>query len=538
MARSSELADVLIIGAGASGAAAAWSLSGAGVQVVCLEQGDWVDPAEYWHARPDHEIARQTDFAKNPNVRRRPEDYPVNEDETPISPLMFNAVGGSTIHWSGHFPRFRPSDFRVRTLDGVADDWPLSYWDLEPFYDLNDRNIGVAGLSGDPANPPRSARPLPPMGMDRASETFIRGLDKLGWHWWPSDVALITQPYGEGRQPCNYCGPCDIGCPIGAMSSAHVTYWPKALARGARLVPNARVREITVDANGRASGAVYYDREGAVRHQAARAVVVACNGIGTPRLLLNSVSARFPDGLANSSGLVGKNLMFHPVAWISGLFDEPVNGHEGPIGLLLHCQEFYESDPSRGFVRGLQLQANRATAPLTIANGGLLRDPIPWGVGHHSAMRERFGHSLTLTMMIEDLPEPENQVVIDPVSTDGHGIPAPKVVYRLSQNSRRALDYGIARSCELYEAAGARSTIVDPLVRESGWHLMGTARMGDDPAASVVDRWGRAHDCPNLFIIDGSVFVTCASINPTSTIQALALRAADWMAANHREITS
>ena len=538
IAVNNQPADAMIIGAGASGAAVAWSLSQAGIDVVCLEQGDWVRPSDYWHDRDDYELGRQTMFAKSPNVRRLSEDYPVNEEETPISPLMFNAVGGSAILWSGHFPRFRPSDFRVRTLDGVADDWPLTYWDLEPFYDRNDCNIGVAGLSGDPANPPRTKRPLPPLGIDRAAHTFIRGLDKLGWHWWPSDVALITEPYNDDlRQPCNYCGPCDIGCPIGAMSSAHVTYWPKALAQGARLIPHARVREVTVDARGRATGAVYYDRDGAIRHQAARMVIVACNGIGTPRLLLNSVSEQFPNGLANSSGLVGKNLMFHPVAMITGLFDEEVQGHEGPVTLLLQSQEFYESDPDRGFVRGFQLQMNRGTTPLTVANGGILPDPIPWGTDHHAVMREHFGHLLTLTVMVEDLPEPENQVVIDPLLVDSHGIPAPKVIYRPSANSLAALDYGIARSRELYEAAGAHTTLVNPLVRQAG-HLMGTARMGANPDTSVVDRWGRSHDCPNLFIVDGSVFVTCSPVNPTSTIQALALRTADWIAANHHDVTT
>ena len=187
MASSPAVADVLIIGAGASGAAAAWSLTSAGLDVVCLEQGDWVDPTDYPHSSPDWELHRQTDFAKDPNVRQRPEDYPLNNDATPITPLMFNAVGGSTIHWSGHFPRFRPSDFRVRTLDGVADDWPISYWDLAPYYEENDANIGVSGLNGDPGSPPRTPRQTPPLGLDAASETYIRGLEKLGWHWWPSD---------------------------------------------------------------------------------------------------------------------------------------------------------------------------------------------------------------------------------------------------------------------------------------------------------------------------------------------------------------
>ena len=162
--------DVLIVGSGASGAAAAWSLSRRGLRVTCLEQGRWVEPSDYAHSRPDYELARQTSFAKDPNVRGWAEDYPINNSGTPIYPLMVNAVGGSTVHWSGHFPRMRPSDFRVHTLDGVADDWPFTYWDLEPYYDLNDSMVGVSGLAGDPGNPPRSPRQTPPLAFDAGCE--------------------------------------------------------------------------------------------------------------------------------------------------------------------------------------------------------------------------------------------------------------------------------------------------------------------------------------------------------------------------------
>jgi choline dehydrogenase-like flavoprotein len=540
--------DVLIIGAGASGAVVAWSLAQAGLRVVCLEQGDWVDPRTYAHGRPDWERRRQTDWAKDPNVRARPEDYPLDNRDTPITPLMFNAVGGSTIHWSGHFPRFRPSDFRVRSLDGVADDWPLSYWDLAPYYDQNDAFIGVSGLHGDPAYPPRPPRHGPPQGLGPAGEAYVRGLERLGWHWWPSDSALLSAPLkggsggafggpdGEARAVCNACGPCDLGCPTGAMSSAHVTYWPAALAAGAELRTGARVREITVDRRGRAGGAVYYDATGRVQEQAARLVVVACNGVGTPRLLLNSASGRFPQGLANSSGQVGRNLMFHPVAFVGGTFAERLDAFQGPLGTFLHCQEFYETDPRRGFLRGFQLQLCRDGGPLMTALGGFTQHQLPWGQGHHRALRERFAHTLNVCVMVEDLPEAHNRVTLSPDLTDDHGIPAPRVSYTVGENSRLALAYGIERAQELLEAAGAHSVRHDPLARETGWHLMGTARMGDDPATSVVDRWGRAHDVPNLFIVDGSVFVTCASINPTTTIQALALRTADWIRRHHQEV--
>src|SRR5262245_26345096 len=298
--------DVLVIGAGASGAAFAWRLAEAGIKVLCLEQGGWTDSSTYPAMGHDWDARRMTDFHPNPNVRRLRADYPVETSRSPIEPLMYNAVGGSTIHWSAHFPRLKPSDFRVRTLDGVADDWPVTYEELEPYFDQNDRMMGVAGLVGDPAYPPKSPRQTPPIPLGKLGDTIVRGFEKLHWHWWPSDSAIITRPY-DGRRACNNCGPCDIGCPTGAKASADIAYWPKALNLGATLETGARVREVMVTREGLADGVLYHDAHGELRDQKARIVVLACNGVGTPRLLLNSRSALFPDGLANRSGLVGRN---------------------------------------------------------------------------------------------------------------------------------------------------------------------------------------------------------------------------------------
>jgi len=525
-----DVFDVLVVGSGAAGAALSWRLSELGARVVCLEQGDWISPGTFASVKPTYEsYLVRGDFHFDPNVRRRPEDYPVTRGgKNPPSISMFNAVGGTTIHWQGHFPRMHPSDFRVRTLDGVAEDWPIRYDDLAPYYDLNDRMMGVSGLAGDPANPPRGPRQTAPLPIGKLGDALVRGFERLGWHWWVADQAIISEPY-DGRPPCQLHGKCMFGCPIGAKASTDRTYWPKALEKGAVLRTRSRVREISVDARGRARGAVYFDGDGKLYEQLARVVVICCNGIGTPRLLLNSTSARFPRGLANSSGLVGTHFMIHPSRTVSGVFAETLDGHLGPMGNPLYSQEFYETDARRGFVRGYTLVAERTFGPFSQALG------VPWGAEHHRAMRRRFPHLAGLTVIADDLPDIHNRIELDPARTDASGMPAARAIYARSENSRNMLEHGAARATELLQAAGAIE-IID-WGNDNMAHLMGTARMGTARDRSVVDAWNQAHDVPNLFIVDGSSFTTAAGVNPTSTIGALALRAADGIWRRRRQWT-
>jgi choline dehydrogenase-like flavoprotein len=327
-------------------------------------------------------------------------------------------------------------------------------------------------------------------------------------------------------------GPCISGCAQGGKSSTDITYWPEAIRRGVELRTRCRVREITLDERGFANGVVYYDGEGVERFQRAEVVVLACNGVGTPRILLNSTSSRFPQGLANSSGLVGRNLMFHPVGFVQGVFEERLDSHKGPGACCILSKQFYETDTSRGFVRGYNMQITRGAGPLSTAMGGHMSGTIPWGPGHHEAFRRRFDHVTSVGILCEDLPEAHNTVTLDPELVDSDGIPAPKITYRYSDNSLKMLDHGFARAEEVLRAAGAIEISKPTPLRMSGWHLLGTARMGDDPQTSVVNRWGRSHDVKNLFIIDGSIFVTGGGVNPASTIQALALYIADTMKKN------
>ena len=519
--------DVLVVGAGASGAAVAWATSGdTGLSVVCLERGRWPDPFSYPTTDPQWEIRRQHDFNPNPNVRRWREDYPIDDVDTPIKPILHNGVGGSTVMWSAHFPRFHPSDFRTKTLDGVADDWPITYEDLEPFYDMNDEITGVAGIHGDPANPPRSPRQTPPVPLGKGGELLTAAFDRLGWHWWPSDVATNTRPYGEdNRGACNNCGGMELGCQQLAKASTDITYWPKAVRNGVELRTEARVTEVTVDEDGRVSGARYWDRNGTEHFQPARVVVLGCNAIGTARLLLASRSERFPGGLANTSGLVGRNLMHHPLVIVVGVFEELLEGWKGPSACTFMSQEFYETDPARGYSRGYTLQALRSHGPAITALGGF-GTTVAWGPDHHDRFDEVFGRTAALCVIAEDLPEEHNRVYVDFDRLVGDGMPTVVLEYTVGENSRRILDDGAEKAKQLLWEAGAVDLMINDLPSQSGFHLMGTARMGDDPATSVVNGWGETHDVENLFVVDGSVFVTSASVNPTSTIQAIALRAA------------
>ena len=519
--------DVLIIGAGASGAAMAWSLVDTRMKILCMEQGDWTNSAEYPTTGMDWELKSFGEFSYNPNTRNRKTDYPVNDANSPIKVANFNGVGGGTILYAAHFPRFHPSDFKVHSLDGVADDWPIDYQTLEPFYAENDRMTGVSGLAGDPAYPDKEVT-MPPVPLGVLGETLARGFNEKGWHWWPSDSAIATEPY-DGRDKCVNLGPCLTGCSQGAKASTDITYWPHALRAGVELKTRCRVREITVNDRGMATGVVYYDENGDEQIQKAEVVIVACNGIGTPRLLLNSTSPLFPDGLANSSGMVGKNLMFHPYGHVQGIFEKRLNGHQGPGGCCIWSQEFYETDLSRGYKRGYTMEITRGRGPVTTAIGGLASGAIPWGAGHHEAYMRDYDKSAGMVVICEDLPELHNTVTLDPDMVDSDGIPAPKIDYTLSENSRKMLDHGMARGKEALLAAGALEVTTNGPLSVAGWHNMGTARMGLDPRTSVVNEWGRSHDVKNLFIVDGSIFVTSAGVNPTSTIQALALYVADSM---------
>jgi choline dehydrogenase-like flavoprotein len=522
--------DVVVVGAGLGGAAFCARLSerAPDLRIVCLERGDWVDRSAMPAYRKDWQRSALGAWATSPNVRLSAgpsspsADYPIDDSASPIKPLLWNGVGGSTINWAAHVPRLHPSDFKTGSLDGVGDDWPFSYFDLEPYYDLNDTAMGVAGLAGDPAYPPKRSPRMPPVPIGRMGEKAARGFNALSWHWWPADAAINTVD-SEGRRACNNAGPCLIGCPIEAKASADVVYWPVALGNGVKLRTRCVAQRVVVQ-GGRAVGVAYRDSSGETHQQPAEFTVVACNGIGTARLLLASGV-----GGGGANGALGRYLMFHPVAYARGMFDEELDGPRGPVGCSIYSHEFYEQRPGLPFTGGLQLQVTRENALLQQA----ARLEPAWGGAAHQLLREEFRHSLPVMVVAEDLPEAHNRVALtETVAADG--LPSVRVEYTVSENSRRILDFGLDRAEEMLRAAGAHRVVRVPLAPLTGWHLLGTARMGDDPTRSVTDAHGRCHAIPNLVVADGSLFPTAGAVNPGATIAALALKIADDLA---REVT-
>lgn len=517
--------DFLVVGAGASGAAVSWRLALGGARVVCLEQGGWVAPESAPSLTSAWEQARQRSHNPNPNVRMNSWDYPIDASDTPIQPSLYNAVGGSTIHWGAHFPRMKPSDFRVKSLDGIARDWPISYFDLAEYFEINDQMMGVSGLAGDPAYPPRAEREFPPLPIGAGAQRIAQAYERLGYHWWPVDAAITNGQKGA-RKGCNNCGPCDLGCPRGSRASVDLAYWPEAITAGAELITEATVQKVTSHQN-KVTGVEYKDRNGDTHTLKAKNVVLAGNGIGTARLLLLSANSDSPSGLANNSDQVGRNLMHHPTALVTGIFDEYIDGFKGPFAVSIYSQEFYETDTSRGCVRGYQAQTIRSDGPLGTASGGYTK-PVSWGRNHHADFYRQFGKTASITVTTEDMPNPENRVTLSD-KVDSKGSRIPKLTYRVDENAQKLLEFGIQTNTKVLKEAGATEIITVPLVGSAGFHLLGTARMGDDPNDSVVDATGRTHDFDNLWIVDGSVFVTAGALNPTSTIQAFALRSADAM---------
>jgi choline dehydrogenase-like flavoprotein len=527
-----DTVDFVVIGSGAAGGVMAKELSEAGFSVVVLEQGPWLKEKDFVH----DEIKFTMHSPLTNDQKRQPVTFRENDTmkARPRRVIGYGRqVGGGTVHFTANYWRFHESDFHERSLYGDVPgtgfaDWPLSYAELEPYYTKAEYEMGISGVGG--ANPFEGHRskpyPLPPMPAKSSGALLERAAKKLGLHAFPGPMAVLSKPY-RGRSACTNCGSCEFfGCEMRAKSSTLASVIPMALKTGrCEVRPDSYVRQIKVNAVSRVAGVVYFDARGREVFQKAKAVALCANGVESPRLLLNSKSSQFTEGLANSSGLVGKYLMWDNGAFTCGLFEKPLNEFKGiQVGRVLH--DYYRADSKRGFYGGGGIDARFNFYPVGFGLYGLPADAPKWGAEYKRMLGEYFTRTMSLLSHTTSLPQLKNDVSLDPDVRDAWGLPAARITYSPHPDDLATLRWIQPRQEEILNAAGAKRVWNFPVDSvETSFHLMGTCRMGRDPKASVVDPYSRSHDVPNLYVVDGSNFVTSARQQPTATIQALAYRA-------------
>jgi choline dehydrogenase-like flavoprotein len=496
--------DLLVIGAGAGGATLAQRLARRGWRVLVLEAGPFWDPDEDWVS---DEAGSHRLYWTEPRVIGGEDPVELGKNNSG------RGVGGSMIHYAGYTPRFHPSDFEVRTRDGVGADWPISYEELRPHYERLELELPVAGEEwpwGDPHGYPHGPHPVAG-GALRAWE----GARRLGIEIKVGPVGITNGSFGH-RPHCIYRGFCLQGCKVGAKASPLVTHVPDALEHGVEVRADCMVTRIELDDAGRAAG-VTYVHEGHERFQGADAVAVAGYSIETPRLLLNSSCARFPAGLGNDADLVGRGVMVQGAPQVAGRFGEEMRMYKAPPPEI-SSEQFYETDPARGFARGFAIQT---VGPLPIEWAQHVMAEGHWGQALREYMRD-YNHWYTIGCLAELLPRADNRVTLAE-ETDANGMPVARMDYTQCENDRANIAYAKRTLHEILEAADAQ----DVLAIDRYAHLVGGCPMGAGPEQGVVDSDHRVWGIPNLFVADGSVMPTQGSANPALTIMALASRLAE-----------
>jgi len=537
--KPSEEVDFVIIGSGAAGGVLAKELSTNGFRVVVLEQGPYLSEADFTH--DEIEIFTKHRLTNDPKIQ--PTTFRQTEAEKAVlqPSLMYGrCVGGSSVHFTANFWRLHEIDFVERSKVGEIPgtgfaDWPFTYADLEPYYTKVEWEVGVSGLAGaSPFDPPRSKPyPMPPLPVKSSGVLFERAARKLGYHPFPAPMAILSQPRA-GRSACVNCGFClGFGCEVGAKSSSLASVIRMAERTGrCEIRPNCYVHRIETHKNGRASGAVYFDAHRNAHLQKAKAVIVCANGAETPRLLLLSADNAFPNGLANSSGLVGKYLMPNSSAIAYGVFDEPLNDYKGyAVSRVFH--DFYELDVKKlGFYGGGGLDARFDLTPISFAMNGLPPGTPRRGSEFKKALQQNFTRTMEIFCHATSLPVATNSFSLDPDVKDAWGLPALRMTFKDHPNDLKMVAWMADRAMEILDSAGAKTKWHPPITEQRfAVHLLGTCRMGNDANSSVINPDHRTHDVPNLFLCDGSSLVTSGRGQPTMTIQALAYRAADRITA-------
>ncbi|HEY6892230.1 MAG TPA: GMC family oxidoreductase [Solirubrobacter sp.] len=503
-----EEIDLVIVGAGAGGATLAQRLARHGWRIVIIESGPFWDPDRDW-VSDEAGSHRLYWTAKRMIGGSDPVELGKNNSG--------HGVGGSMVHYAGYAPRFHPSDFETHTRDGVGADWPISYWDLKSHYERVEAELPVAGQDwpwGDPHRYPHAAHPI-----SGGAERACAGARALGIAMRVGPVAIPNGVFGN-RPHCIYRGFCLQGCKVNAKASPLITHLPDALAHGVEVRADSHAVRVEIDAGGRCTG-VTYDHGGRERFQRAAAVAVCGYSIETPRLLLNSTSARWPHGLANGHDQVGRYIMVQGAPQVAGRFADPLRQYKAPPPEI-SSEAFYETDLGRGFARGFAIQT---VGPLPIGWAEHVLADGHWGRALREYMRD-YNHWFTLGVLSELLPDAENRVTLAD-ETDAHAMPIARMDYSQSDNDRANVAYAKRVLHDIWEAAGAQDTLsIDRYA-----HLVGGCRMGTAPETSVIDADHRAWGVPNLFVADGSVMPTQGSANPALTIMALASRLAERLAA-------
>ncbi len=513
-----EGADVCVIGAGPAGALVASRLAEAGHEVVVLDAGPRFDPTDRL-ARQERAIRP---FYDRPAVwESDPErDAHSNSGEWfyPLNHARVKGVGGSTLHWQGMVMRLHEADFNSQTERGVGVDWPIDYEDLRPYYAEAERELGVAGGDNSFAPPREEPRPMPEFQPSYSDSLFAEACDELGIAMHSVPNARNSESY-DGRSQCVGYGTCQPVCPSGAKYDATV-HIERAEKAGATVVDRAPVQRLEHDADS-IIAAEYATPDGEHRQEADQ-FVVAAGGVETPRLLLLSDSDHYPEGLANSSGLVGKFFMDHLFAGTGGLLDEPTR--QGHIGFLTsESHQFYdEADTEVGPFK-LEFFNYAGPSPVESALTG-----ENWGDTLLERLRDEYGTHIAMGGLVESIPTAESYIGLDPDETDAHGNPVPDVHWTVDDRALRTIERANEIQERILDELGAEITWqVGPDNTGPAYHHMGTTRMGEDPAASVVDADCRTHDLDNCWIASSSVFPTGGAMNPTLTIAALALRCAE-----------
>ena len=539
--RKPDRADVVIVGAGASGATAAKVLTERGMRVVALERGSWRKSESFG----GDELANVNRYNLWPDPILNPRTLRASADEEAKIDLFCpvpQMVGGGTVHWQGWLPRFTENDFRLHSIVGDVPgttlvDWPISYADLEPYYTEVEWAFGVSGAGG--VNKFEGFRskeyPCPPLSATRYGQKFHEGCRKLGYNSFPTPMAALSRPYNGRPVTVQSAFAQQHGDPTGTRSSALSVFVPDALKTGRYdLRPDCYVHEITVDERGRCKSAVYQDADGDFIEQEADIFILACGAIESARLMLLSRSGRFPHGLANGSDLVGRNATFHEFSAAVGVFEEPIYAWAGGGYVAASSFQFYEHDEKRGFAGGCHIACAGVGIPLPI-NWSLPCRPA-WGLQAKHIDRDFFNHSFAIAMVVHDMPQHDNRVELDPKVKDAWGLPAARITNKIHENDLKMGRWIIDHNAEILEAAGAKQVYRVYIDRITGncSHQHGTTRMGNDPKTSVLNKWCQAHEVDNLFVVDGGPFPTATGANPTLTIMANAWRVADYIAGRHK----